>query len=98
SRSDELRIQAATALARSANDDAVAIAFDLLLTNLSGDTRSLRRTFVTNPTHENRYEWIIAQTHKGGERYQIVWDALFTLMNRKPLAPENRGEIVSLAN
>ncbi len=98
-REGELRLNAARALAQSRDPYAFEVAFDLAarrneIESIPHVKNWLLDAISKNPELENRYEALIAIAHGANEPAGIMaYGVLLSLLDRKPLAPETKGEI-----
>ncbi len=98
-RDDELRLNAARALAKGRDPYGFEVAFDLAVRRNEFKTiphikNWLRDAIPDNPEIENHYEMLIEVAHGEDEKAgRMAFGVLVKLLDRKPLAPETRGEI-----
>ncbi len=98
-RDGELRLRAATAMARSTNEIAIKSAF--FAAAKSADViafpkaeKELIDALVNNPVMESKFQWLLSRA-RGGDARQgaLAWEILFQLRNKKTAALTMKEEI-----
>lgn len=98
-REDELRLNAARALAQGRDPYGFEVAFDLAVRRDEFEAIPhvkawLRDAISQNPEIENHYEMLVEVAHGEDDKAgRMAFGVLVKLLDRKPLAPETRGEI-----
>ncbi|MEM1295653.1 MAG: heme-binding protein, partial [Verrucomicrobiota bacterium] len=98
-RQGELRLDAARALARGRDPYGFEVAFDLAVRRDEFDAiphvkNWLREAISQSPEIENQYEMLVEVAHGEDDKAgRMAFGVLVKLLDRKPLAPETRGEI-----